>query len=47
MYSGRVGPFLIGESASVAVGGARAALDIYEDVLRNKKFQIWRRPASR
>jgi 3-hydroxy-9,10-secoandrosta-1,3,5(10)-triene-9,17-dione monooxygenase len=37
MYMGRIGNFLIGESTSVAVGGARAALDIYEDVLRNKR----------
>ncbi|MFZ1988876.1 MAG: acyl-CoA dehydrogenase family protein [Alphaproteobacteria bacterium] len=37
MYMGRVGNFLIGESTSVAVGGARAALDIYEEVLRNKR----------
>ena len=36
MYSGRIGCFLIGEAASVAVGAARGALDLYEDVLRNK-----------
>ena len=37
MYMGRVGNFLIGESTSCAVGGARAALDIYEDIIKNKR----------
>ena len=37
MYAGRIGNFLIGESTSVAVGGARGALDIYEEILKTKK----------
>jgi len=40
MYAGRIAPFLIGESTSVAVGGARAALDIYEEILHTKKMQF-------
>lgn len=36
MYSGLIGPFLVGELAAVAVGGARAALDHYEELLRTK-----------
>jgi 3-hydroxy-9,10-secoandrosta-1,3,5(10)-triene-9,17-dione monooxygenase len=36
MYFGRIGAFLIGEGASVAVGAARGALDLYEEVLRTK-----------
>jgi 3-hydroxy-9,10-secoandrosta-1,3,5(10)-triene-9,17-dione monooxygenase len=37
MYFGRIGAFLIGEAASVAVGAARGALDLYEEVLRSKR----------
>jgi 3-hydroxy-9,10-secoandrosta-1,3,5(10)-triene-9,17-dione monooxygenase len=37
MYGGRVAPFLIGESTAVAVGGARGALDLYEEVVTKKK----------
>jgi len=37
MYWGRILPFLVGESAAAAVGGARGALDIYEEILRVKK----------
>jgi 3-hydroxy-9,10-secoandrosta-1,3,5(10)-triene-9,17-dione monooxygenase len=37
MYWGRILPFLIGESAAAAVGGARGALDVYEEILRAKK----------
>jgi 3-hydroxy-9,10-secoandrosta-1,3,5(10)-triene-9,17-dione monooxygenase len=37
MYLGRVGAFLIGEAASVAVGAARGALDLFEAVLRGKR----------
>ena len=37
MYLGRIASFLIGESASVAVGAARGALDLYEEVLRVKR----------
>ncbi|MDG5497506.1 oxidoreductase [Niveispirillum sp. BGYR6] len=37
MYSGRMSPFLIGETAAVAVGAARGALDHYEELLRTKK----------
>jgi 3-hydroxy-9,10-secoandrosta-1,3,5(10)-triene-9,17-dione monooxygenase len=37
MYWGRILPFLIGESAAASVGGARGALDVYEEILRSKK----------
>ncbi|HVG52080.1 MAG TPA: acyl-CoA dehydrogenase family protein [Xanthobacteraceae bacterium] len=37
MYYGRIGPFMAGECAAVAVGAARGALDLYEEVLRSKK----------
>ena len=37
LYRGRVLCFLIGETASVAVGAARGALDIYEETLRTKR----------
>ena len=37
LYLGRTASFLIGEAASVAVGAARGALDLYEDVLREKR----------
>lgn len=37
MYRGRIASFLIAELASVAVGAARGALDLYEDVLRVKR----------
>lgn len=37
MYHGRVTSFLVGEAAAVAVGAARGALDIYEELLRTKK----------
>ena len=37
MYFGRIGSFLVGETASVATGAARGALDLYEEVLRTKK----------
>ncbi len=37
LYRGRVLCFLIGETASVAVGAARGALDIYEEALRTKR----------
>ncbi|MCC6946479.1 MAG: oxidoreductase [Bradyrhizobiaceae bacterium] len=37
MYLGRILCFLVGEAASVAVGAARGALDLYEDILRNKR----------
>jgi len=40
MYSGLIGPFLIGETAAVAVGAARGALDIYEELLRTKKAMV-------
>src|SRR5690606_25241417 len=36
MYFGRIGAFLIGEASSVAVGAARGALDLYEDIMRDK-----------
>jgi 3-hydroxy-9,10-secoandrosta-1,3,5(10)-triene-9,17-dione monooxygenase len=37
MYSGRIGPFLIGEATAVAVGAARGALDLYGQSLTGKK----------
>jgi 3-hydroxy-9,10-secoandrosta-1,3,5(10)-triene-9,17-dione monooxygenase len=37
MYYGRIGAFLIGEGASVAVGAARGALDLYEEILLTKR----------
>ena len=37
LYLGRTASFLIGEAASVAVGAARGALDLYEEVLRDKR----------
>ena len=37
MYIGRVPCFLIGEAASVAVGAARGALDLYEEIVRSKR----------
>ena len=37
MYLGRIASFLIGESAAVAVGAARGALDLYEEMLRVKR----------
>jgi 3-hydroxy-9,10-secoandrosta-1,3,5(10)-triene-9,17-dione monooxygenase len=37
MYGGRVAPFLIGESTAVAVGAARGALDLYEEIVSSKK----------
>ena len=37
MYYGRIGAFLIGEGAAVAVGAARGALDLFGEILRTKK----------
>jgi 3-hydroxy-9,10-secoandrosta-1,3,5(10)-triene-9,17-dione monooxygenase len=37
MYGGRIACFLIGEAASVAVGAARGALDLYDEILRSKR----------
>ena len=37
LYLGRTASFLIGEAASVAVGAARGALDLYEEVWRTKR----------
>jgi 3-hydroxy-9,10-secoandrosta-1,3,5(10)-triene-9,17-dione monooxygenase len=45
MYFGRIGAFLIGEGASVAVGAARGALDLFEEVLRQKKSPLPPYPA--
>lgn len=36
-YRGRITSLLVSEVGAVAVGAARGALDIYEDILRNKK----------
>jgi 3-hydroxy-9,10-secoandrosta-1,3,5(10)-triene-9,17-dione monooxygenase len=36
-YRGRITSLLVSEVAAVAVGAARGALDIYEEILRNKK----------
>jgi len=40
MYFGRIGAFLIGEGASVAVGAARGALDVFEELLHTKKSPL-------
>jgi 3-hydroxy-9,10-secoandrosta-1,3,5(10)-triene-9,17-dione monooxygenase len=37
MYLGRIAAFLIGETAAVALGAARGALDLYEEALRVKR----------
>src|SRR3984957_1738052 len=37
MYHGWLAPLLISEIAAVSVGAARGALDIYEEILNNKK----------
>jgi len=37
MYHGWLAPLLISEVAAVSVGAARGALDIYQDILSNKK----------
>jgi 3-hydroxy-9,10-secoandrosta-1,3,5(10)-triene-9,17-dione monooxygenase len=37
MYFGRIGAFLIGEGAAVAVGAARGALDLFGELLRTKR----------
>lgn len=37
MYHGWLAPLLISEVAAVSVGAARGALDIYEEILKNKK----------
>jgi len=37
MYLGRIASFLISETAAVAVGAARGALDLYEAVIREKR----------
>jgi len=37
LYHGWISPLLISEVAAVSVGAARGALDIYDDILRNKK----------
>jgi len=37
MYQGRVAPLLVSETVAVAVGAARGALDVYEELLRRKK----------
>jgi 3-hydroxy-9,10-secoandrosta-1,3,5(10)-triene-9,17-dione monooxygenase len=37
MYHGRIVPVLISEVTSVAVGAARGALDIYDEILRRKR----------
>jgi len=40
MYFGRIGAFLIGEGASVAVGAARGALDLFEELLHTKRSPL-------
>jgi len=37
MYHGWLAPLLISEVAAISVGAARGALDLYEDILKNKK----------
>ena len=50
MYYGRIGAFLIGEGTAVAVGAARGALDLFEEVLRTKRstqrptLQLYKEP---
>ncbi len=36
IYHGRIAPFLVGEGTAVAVGIARGAIDVYEDILAKK-----------
>jgi 3-hydroxy-9,10-secoandrosta-1,3,5(10)-triene-9,17-dione monooxygenase len=36
IYHGRIAPFLTGEATAVAVGIARGAIDVYEDILAKK-----------
>ncbi len=40
MYHGRVTPLLISELAAVAIGAARGALDLYEEIMRTKRLSI-------
>ena len=40
MYQGRIIPLLVSETAAVAVGAARGALDIYDEILRHKKRPV-------
>ena len=40
MYFGRIGAFLVGEGAAVAVGAARGALDLFEELLHTKRSQM-------
>lgn len=40
MYHAWLAPLLISEVAAVSVGAARGALDIYEDILNNKKINF-------
>ncbi|HEX5230002.1 MAG TPA: hypothetical protein VFW44_19955 [Bryobacteraceae bacterium] len=37
MYHGWLAPLLISEIAAVSIGAARGALDVYEEILKNKK----------
>ena len=37
MYLGRIASFLVAETAAVAVGAARGALDLYEELIRVKR----------
>ncbi len=40
LYHGRIAPFLVGEATAVAVGIARGAIDIYEDILVKKPINF-------
>jgi 3-hydroxy-9,10-secoandrosta-1,3,5(10)-triene-9,17-dione monooxygenase len=40
MYHGWLAPLLISEVAAVSVGAARGALDIYQEILSNKKINF-------
>lgn len=40
MYHGWLAPLLISEVAAVSVGAARGALDVYEEILSNKKINF-------
>ena len=40
LYYGRIGPFLVGEATAVAVGMARGAIDVYEEMLATKPINF-------
>lgn len=40
MYHGRIIPLLLSELSAVAIGAARGALDIYEEIMRTKRIAL-------